>query len=642
MNIERLDVGCSDIGSWSEWSPPKSNLVKVFIVLCSNFVWSRSTLLVIVSFFSALMLVPLTGCKAPAPTDTEVQEAVAAPVAVERVADEPGAHGGRLRIGLTSDLRTFNPLDLRSAASYLIADLMFEDLISFHPESQTFKPTLAESWGPVEADDGEADDGEAEVVTYRLKLHPGLKFSDGEPFDVDDVLFTLRAIQDPATRSIFRSSLVDQEDRPLALRKVDPLTLEIEIPQVSSEVASGFMFDRIYMLPEHKLASAYGAGELGAAWGAGSDPSELVGLGPFQLKDYRPGERLVLVRNPHYYGRDAAGKALPYLDEIVVDIVPDQQAAVMRWEAGDIDLLETLPPQAYERFAGAEGRLEALDVGGGTAYEFLFFNQNQTGDEEFELRRKWFRNESFRRAVSRAVDRRGIADLVYSGRATPVVGIISPADRRWSVDIEVPDVSVEAARRLLEEAGFSWDASGRLIDPDGTAVSFTLTTNASNRRRVQIATVVQEDLGRLGMDVQVVTLDFSVYVDRIYGTFEYDVGLLGLGQGGIDPVVVMEMLRPGGSNHLWHVDVETCPSTPWEEEIFSLMVRQRAEVDFAERYRLFGQVQRLIAEHQPVVPLIAPNVLVGVDRNLGNVAPTIFDPPVLWNVERLFWRDDRD
>ena len=579
----------------------------------------------------ATAVVALVSCSGPSNSPT-VDSEEHADSQIERVrsGDEIGAPGGRLVVSLTSDPRTFNPLLAVSASSLKVLDFVHEDLLSFDPMGQTVGYSLAESWTLLE-------NVEPKGTSYRLRLRPDLRFSDGEPFDADDVIFTVRAALDPKIDSPQRETLL-VDGLPIRLKRIDRLTLDVELPKPVAE--AGLLFDRLYMLPQHLMEETYQTGGLPTAWGTETPVDQIVGLGPFRLSEYLPGERMIFERNPHFWGRDAEGQTLPYLEELVVLIVPDRQAEILRFEAGEVDIAENIPAEGFERSVLNE-KLDLLDLGAGTTYEFLFFNLNQVTSMELSSKQKWFRELAFRQALSRAVDRQGIVDLVYGGRATPIVTHVSPGNRRWWAGLEPQSASQSDARALLSSAGFTWTDAGRLQDAEGIDVALTVLTNSSSARRVKTGTILQEDLKGLGIDVQIVPMEFGALLDRVTNTYDYEIGLLGLGRGGIDPNSDLNVWHSSGSNHLWHLGVD-CPTSEWEARIDELMDQQKSELDPLKRKRLYEEVQSLVAEHLPVVPLVAPNVLAGADGRLGNFAPTIFEPPILWNVERLFWRSSRN
>ena len=238
----------------------------------------------------------------------------------------------------------------------------------------------------------------------------------------------------------------------------------------------------------------------------------MAGLGPFRLKSYVPGDRLVLERNPHYWKVDRAGRPLPYLDEIVFLLVPSEDAQVIRFKAGETDLISRLSAANFTVLARDQvaGRYRLEDLGPGLEYSFLFFNLNTLDAGKLAAvsrKQSWFSRTEFRQAVSAALDRQGMARLVYQGRGTPLATHVTPGNKLWmNGTLPPPARSLSGARDRLGRAGFSWK-DGTLQDEAGEAVEFTIITNASNASRVQMASIIQDDLRELGLRVQVVPLE---------------------------------------------------------------------------------------------------------------------------------------
>jgi len=188
--------------------------------------------------------------------------------------------------------------------------------------------------------------------------------------------------------------------------------------------------------------------------------------------------------------------------------------------------------------------------------------------------------------------------------------------------LPAPTRSPERARDLLARAGFSW-REGALRDGAGAPVEFTIVTNAANAARVQMATIVQEDLRQLGMQVQVVPLENRALLDRVFQSHDYDAALMALGSGDVDPTSEMSVWLSSGPTHLWHLG-QPQPATPWEREIDERMRRQLVTLDPQERKRLYDRVQELVAENLPLIPLISPNIPA---LTLG-YHPAVSGPPV--------------
>ncbi|MEM7354620.1 MAG: ABC transporter substrate-binding protein, partial [Acidobacteriota bacterium] len=404
------------------------------------------------------------------------------------------------------------------------------------------------------------------------------------------------------------------------------------------------LFDSIPILPRHRLEPAFREGRLHEAWGLQTPPSEVVGLGPFQVSKYVAGERLELVRNPHYWKVDREGHRLPYLDRLIFLFVAHEDAQALRFKAGEAHLTDRLSARNFallERYQAKHGYV-LRDLGASLNYNFLVFNLNDLEglegiDPAIARKQTWFRQVAFRRAVSAAIDRQAIARLVYQGRATPLLTHETPSNPWHNPKLTVPVRSLDSARQLLRSAGFRWRDDGRLLDAEGTPVALSILTSSSNKERSGIATILQADLDELGIAVQIVALEFKALVERVTRSFEYEASLLAFGAGDVDPNSAIGMLTSEGASHLRRLRRRT-PPEPWQQEIDRLMEQQLVALDPQRRRRLYDRVQQLVAENQPMIFLVSPNVLTGAASRLGNFKPAILSHFTLWNADELFWR----
>jgi peptide/nickel transport system substrate-binding protein len=539
----------------------------------------------------------------------------------------PGHAGGRLVIALRSEPKTLNPALALDEPSRDVIRCLTADLIHINRGSLKTEPALAQSWSV-------SRDGRQ----YTLQLRRGLRFSDGEPFNADDVIFSFQVYLDEKVDSSQRDLLV-VGGKPITAVKVNDYTVRFELAQPYA--AAERLFDSIAILPRHLLESGYRDGLFSQAWSLSMLPSQFAGLGPFRLKEYVAGQRVVLERNPYYWKADRAGNQLPYLNEVVFLFVPSEDAQVIRFQSGDTDVLSRFSADNFavlQKQQATKG-YHLDDLGAGLEYNFLFFNMNDLaakGPPEIAKKQVWFQDLRFRQAVSAAIDREGIVRLVYNGRATPIWDQVTPGNKLW-LDEKIAHAarSLEHARQLLQSAGFSWKRDGALVDPHGTPVEFSILTSSSNAQRTKIATIVQDDLSQLGMTVQVVPLEFHAMVDRLTNTHNYEAAVMGLVSGDADPTSEMNVWLSSGETHLWHPRQEK-PATAWESEMDRLMQQQLVTLDYTKRKNLYDRVQEIVAEDLPVICLVSPSILVGAANRVGNFRPAILVPYALWNIEQLY------
>jgi peptide/nickel transport system substrate-binding protein len=194
--------------------------------------------------------------------------------------------------------------------------------------------------------------------------------------------------------------------------------------------------------------------------------------------------------------------------------------------------------------------------------------------------------------------------------------------------------------RNLHTAGFSWSGDGHLIDARNKTVEFSILHNAGNPQQQQIATLIQEDLKKIGIEVTLVPFEFRTMLDRIFETYEYEAAIMALAGGDADPNSEINVWTSQGSTHVWNLMQKHTPLS-WEEEIDRLMQQQMVTLDYQRRKRLYDRVQELVWENLPVICLISPDILVGAKEEIGNFRPAILSSYTLWNVEELFFRRPR-
>lgn len=560
-------------------------------------------------------------CSAPAARSAQMKEELLV------TSGTPGRTGGTITVAVRSDPKTLNPVLAVDEATREIIDCMNADLIHINRATQKTEAALAKSWSV-------SRDGR----TYTLQLRHGLRFSDGQPFTADDVVFSFQLYLDEKIHSPQRDLLV-MGNKPITVEKIDDYTVRFQLAQPYA--AAERLFDGLAIVPRHILETAYKNGTFAQRWGVSMPTNQFAGLGAFRLKEYVPGQRIVLEKNPYYWKTDQQGRRLPYIDQLVFLFVPSEDAQVIRFQAGDTDLLSRF---SAENFAVLQKQQDQKgynlhDLGPGLEYNFLFFNLNDLADKKLPQiaeKQAWFRDLRFRQAVSAAIDREGIVRLVYNGRATPIWTQVTPGNKMWvDASLADPPESIQHARELLKDAGFSWNSAGALLDPHGHPVEFSILTSSSNAERMKMATIIQDDLTQLGMNVHVVSLDFSAMVDRLLNSFDYEAAVMGLASGDVDPTSEMNVWLSTGGTHLWNL-TESKPATPWEAQMDQLMNEQEVTLNYSRRKELYNQVQQIVAQELPVICLASPHVLIGVKNRIGNFHPAILAPYALWNVDQLY------
>jgi peptide/nickel transport system substrate-binding protein len=173
-----------------------------------------------------------------------------------------------------------------------------------------------------------------------------------------------------------------------------------------------------------------------------------------------------------------------------------------------------------------------------------------------------------------------------------------------------------------------------LRDREGHAVEFSIITNAGNKYRERMATMIQQDLSGIGIKLNVVTLDFPSLIERMTRTFDYEACLLGLVNTDLDPNSQMNLWLSSSENHQWNPS-QKAPATAWEAEIDKLMRAQASTLDAKQRKQYFDKVQEIVWEQEPFIYLVNKDALSAVSPSVRNVHPVVLRPQVYWNIEQL-------
>ena len=545
----------------------------------------------------------------------------AAPSSTERAAGTRPTRGGELLVSVRSEPASFNRHASRDSTTHLVMLLTQARLVRVNQATQALEPMLADSW--TISGDGRRFD---------LKLREGLTFSDGAPFTAEDVVFSFDAAYDARNGSVLGDTIT-AGGQPLRVEATGEHAVAITFP---APFAPGIrILDALPILPRHKLEGALKAGTLRNAWGLRTPVGEIVGLGPFVISAYQPGQRLIFARNPRYFEKAPDGTQLPYLDRLVVDVIPDQSAELLRLESGQLDMMTSdISPDAYAplKRAADAGRVKLLDLGVSRNADGLWINL-KPGAFAGDPRAAWLQRDELRRAISMAVDRQAFADTVFLGAGVPVYGAETPANKvwYWTGTPQTPHAPA-AARQLLATIGLTdRDGDGTLEDAAGHPAQFTLITQKGRASLERAATVIREEMKKIGVVVDVVTLDSSQVVQRFLAG-HYDAVYYNATKTDVDPGTNQDFWLSSGSAHPWNVEQKT-PATAWERQIDELMVRQIASRDEAERKRLYDEVQKIFCEHLPMVFFVAPRVYAASSARVLNVTPSDARPQLLWRPE---------
>ena len=586
-----------------------------------------------------------SGCRRTASESAGYKDTIAAPEEpLVKQLETVGQHGGRFVLGVTVNPKTFNALMANETSSYDILRRTNTALVRYDNQTQQFAPELARSWEV-------APDG----VTWTFHLRKGAAFSDGHPITADDVLFSFQIAYDEVLHPAVQD-LLQVGGENFKVSAPDPYTVVINTLKPNAFLLDVLCHDGLLIMPRHVLEPAYKAGTFASEYNIGTPVNKIVGGGPFRLVEYVPGEKTVIGRNPYYYGFDQKKQRLPYLNEIVYLIVPDQDAADLKFRSGELDGLDNIKPENYKWYEDNQAKTNFTlhDLGPEFNSRFFWFNLNKVqppvkGDKPVAGRKvgdpfvdpvkyAWFSNVTFRRAVSMAVDRDAIIRSIFFGEGEKNWAQSTRNNKEWHIpDLVHYDYNPAEAKRLLAGIGFKdGNGDGVLEDTRGNPISFTLKTNADNTMRVAAANFVKDDLAKVGIRVVLTPVDFNTLITNLRSDFQYEAMLLGL-QSGVPPSPAngQNVWRSSGETHVWFARQQK-PATPEEARIDQLMDEILVNQDRAAQQRAWREMQTIISEQSWTIHLPILKIKIPISNRFGNVQPSIMAHRILWNADRLY------
>ena len=502
-------------------------------------------------------------------------------LAGEHSRDTHANYGGTLIIGIPG-VDTFNPLFSESAFSQEIAHLMLLGLADLNENSE-FAPELAESW-----------ESSADYLTLTYHLRKDAVWADGVPITAEDVTFTWDVLMDTTVASP-RQGAAEYIKRVVA---EDKYTVRFEFTVAYPDQ----MFDTAgEILPKHILQNIDRKTLRGD--GFGRNP---LSSGPFVLKKWVSQQYIELAPNPRYFG------GRPFLDRVIFKIVPDNTNLSLQLQTGEVDMMIGVPPAEVSGLRQTNPDLTIYPVSGRVYYYIGYNNANPL-----------FADKRVRQALTMAIDRQGIIDAFLYGFGKPCRGPLPPM-LKWlhaEQNEKFPFNSARAKEMLKQQGWFDHDGDGWL-DKDGKNFAFTIKTNAGNQLRSDIAIIVQDQLRRIGIKVEIATIEWSSLMDALRaGDFEAYMGGWSTSFN-VDPTPIFHSASTGLFNFVSYAN----------PEVDKLIETGREELHRETAAGIWRRTQELIYDDQPYTFLFWKVRVVAVNQKFKNVTPLPLS--ALYNLEK--------
>ena len=546
----------------------------------------------------------------------------------------------QLVTSILSDPKTFNAA--LSSESPNIFGYTYEGLLTQNPIDGKIEGVLAQSW--------EISPDKTKIT---FTMREGLKWSDGQPLTVDDVVFTYNDIYlneniPTDTRDVLRVG----KDRKLpTVKKIDNRRVEFSVP----EPFRPFLLNTgASILPAHILEKSVktknkdGKLEFLSKWGVDTPPEQLIVNGPYKLERYDTSQRVIFRRNPYYWRKDAQGKPQPYIERIVWQIVESTDTSLLQFRSGDLDTIGVSPDYfSLLKVQEKQGNFKIYNGGPSSSTSFISFNLNKGKRKNQPLvdpiKSKWFNNVQFRQAVAYAIDRQTMLNNTFRGLGTPQdspISVQSPYFLSPEQGLKVYKYNPDKAKELLIKAGFKYNEKNLLVDDQGNEVRFALLTNAGNKIRESMGSQIKQDLSKIGIQVDFTPLAWNTFIDKLSNTLDWDACLIGL-TGGLEPNDGANVWSPQGGLHMFNQKpqagqkpIEGWEVADWEKKINELYIQGAQEFDEVKLKEIYGESQQLTQEYLPFIYLVNSYSLSAVRNRFEGIKFSALGG-AFWNIHEI-------
>jgi len=542
----------------------------------------------------------------------------------------PGKLGGTWNSVLNEDPKSFNLLIAeQDNITNAVVGSMHDYLIDYNPVTRDWEPRIAE--GEIIVD--YAKDTLQVVYTLRDDLYWSYYDSDQEqetgniftrffrwlsgskPSVVknrikvtsDDIVFWYDEIcgdPDMGSSGYYGQFLTmpDGSDAHIDIEKIDDRRFAFHFPRI---VAEPYLQTNMDFGPRHIYEPAKREGGVEGVlnlFNVSVDPRTIPSMGEWFLVEYTPGQRLVYKRNPDYWRKDSNGVSIPYVEENIVRIIPDENTKLLLFKNGEIESY-SLRPEDLDGLLNEQNRkYTVFSADGALSANFWTFNQNSVnrGKPQYE----WFTQKEFRQAMSCLLNRDRINAQVYRGLAQPKLTIFPEPNPFYNSATSIQYLfDTERALRLLSSIGFKRDDQGNMRDSRNRLVEFDLMIVSDSSVNSDIASIIRDELSKVGIKLNIRTADFQVLVEQLFSAFEWDSMFMGLSGSNIFPSQGSNTWPSSANLHLWHPNQRT-PATEWEARIDYLYNEGQYTIDSAKAKEIWDEFQSILTEQLPMIYLM--------------------------------------
>jgi peptide/nickel transport system substrate-binding protein len=517
----------------------------------------------------------------------------------------PGKTGGTWLTVMNEDPKSFNQLiaEQDSATSAVVGN-MTDYLLEYDVIAREWKPRVASARTVVDEKNGTMQ----VIYTLRDDVYWSYYNSDRKvKVTSDDVIFWYNEIEgDPD----FQSSgyygqfltMPDGSETHIDISKIDDRRFVFHFPRI---IAEPYLMTNMDFGPRHIYEPAKekdGVEGVRNLFNVSVNPQTIPSMGEWFLVEYTQGQRLVYKHNTGYWKKDANGVTLPYFDEMIIRIIPEENTKLLLFRNGEIESYSLRPEDVDGLINRGDGSYTVFNSEGALSASFWTFNQNPVNAKKPQY--EWFTKKEFRQAMSCLINRDRINTQVYRGLAQPKVNIFPEPNPYYNPSLTLQYLfDTERALELLSSIGIQQDKKGNLRDWKNRRIEFDLTIRSESSVSQDIASIIRVELSKIGIKVNIRVLDFQKQVQQLFTTFDWDSTLMGLSGSNIFPIQGSNVWASTGNLHMWNPN-QTTPATEWEARIDYLYNEGKFTIDAGKAQEIWDEFQSIILEQCPMIYLM--------------------------------------
>jgi peptide/nickel transport system substrate-binding protein len=517
----------------------------------------------------------------------------------------PGKTGGTWFAVITEDPKSFNhQLAEYDAPTAAIIGQTTNYLLKYNPVSKKWEPNIASARIVVDEKNGTLQ----VIYTLRDDVYWSYYNSDKkEKVTSDDVIFWYNEIEgDSAIQSSGYYgqflTMPDGKEAHIDIEKIDDRRFAFHFPRIVAEphISTNMDFGPRHIYePAKKQGGVEGVRNL---FSVDVDPQTIPSMGEWFLVEYTPSQRIVCKRNKDYWEKDANGVTLPYPEEMILRIIPEENTNLLMFKNGDVETYTLRPEDVDGLINRNDGSYTVFNREGSLSAAFWSFNQNPINKKKPKY--EWFTKKEFRQAMSCLLNRDRINTQVYRGLAQPKVNIFPETNPYYNPDITLKYLfDTEHAIELLSSIGIKQDKRGIMRDWKNRRLEFDLTIRSESSVFQDIASIIRDELSKVGIKVNIRVLDFQKLVQMMQKTFDWDSMLIGFSGSNTFPSQGSNVWPSSGNLHLWYPNQET-PATEWEARIDYLYNEGRFTIDEKKAQEIWDEFQSILLEQCPMIYLM--------------------------------------